>query len=390
VVKDLRRRDVLLNSAAATGILLLEQHRFALAAQVEEQLIPWADQPAPVPPPAQKSIKNLTPWESLDSWITPNDKFFYIAHYEVPQIDPAAWHLDVVGHVGAPLRLTLADLKARPRQEVTFTLECSGNNGFPFFTSAVGNAQWAGASLADILKAAQVRSGALEVVFFGTDTGEEVVHQGTPIETRFTGHFARSMSVEDAMNPANILCYEMNGEALPVPHGAPLRLIAPGWFGIANVKWLRRIEVRDTRFLGRFMARDYVTVREEERDGEMVVMETSVGRGLLKSAPARVTRNDGRYRITGMAWGPGPVAAVEVKIDDGPWMKATLENHGQSPFAWRFWHLDWPATPGEHRITSRATDATGNMQPPMEDPVIANKKTYWESNGQITRRVRIG
>ena len=305
-MNHLQRRDALLGGGAAAGALLLR--RFALAAQAGEQVIPWADQPPPVPPPAQKAIHNLTPWERLDSWITPNDKFFYITHYEVPKIDPATWWLDVLGHVGAPLRLTLADLKARPRQEVTFTLECSGNNGFPFFTSAVGNAQWAGTSLADVLRAAQIKGGALEVVFFGTDKGEEVVHQGTPIEVKFTGHFARSMSIEDAMNPANMLCYEMNGEALPEAHGAPVRLIAPGWFGIANVKWLNRVEVRDTRFLGRFMGRDYVTVREERRDGETVVMETSVGRGLLKSAPARVTLSDGHYRIAGMAWGPAPIA----------------------------------------------------------------------------------
>jgi DMSO/TMAO reductase YedYZ molybdopterin-dependent catalytic subunit len=153
-------------------------------------------------------------------------------------------------------------------------------------------------------------------VFFGTDQGEEVVHPGTPIEVKFTGHFARSMSIADAMNPANILCYEMNGEALPVAHGAPLRLIAPGWFGVANVKWLRRIEVRDTRFLGRFLGRDYVTVREEQREGEMLVVETSIGRGLLKSAPARVVRSDGGYRIDGMAWGPTAIAAVEVRIEN--------------------------------------------------------------------------
>ena len=169
-----------------------------------------------------------------------------------------------------------------------------------------------------------------------------------------------------------------------------MRLIAPGWYGIANVKWLRRIEVRDTRFEGRFMGRDYVTLREESRDGEMVAVETSVGRGLLKSAPARVTRTDGGYRIAGMAWGPNPIATVEVKIDSGSWIKATLAEADKSPFAWRFWHLDWSATPGEHSITSRAADTAGNVQPAMDDPVITNKKTYWESNGQITRHVRIG
>jgi DMSO/TMAO reductase YedYZ molybdopterin-dependent catalytic subunit len=389
-MNHLQRRDALLGGGAAAGLLLLNRRGAALAAQAEERVIPWLDQPPPVPPPAQGAIHNLAPWEALDSWITPNDKFFYITHYGVPKVDTAAWRLDVLGHVGAPLRLTLADLKARPRQEVTFTLECSGNNGFPFFTSAVGNARWAGASLADILKTAGIGSGAAEVVFFGADKGEEVVHPGTPNEVRFTGEFARSMSVEEAMSPANILCYEMNGEALPVAHGAPLRLIAPGWFGIANVKWLSRVEVRDTRFVGRFMGRDYVTVREERRDGETVVMETSVGRGLLKSAPARVTASDGRYRIDGMAWGPAPIAAVEVRVDGGAWTKATLTGPESPPFAWRFWQLDWPATPGEHSITSRAIDSAGNVQPAMDDPWIANKKTYWESNGQITRRVRIG
>ena len=131
-------------------------------------------------------------------------------------------------------------------------------------------------------------------------------------------NFARSMSLADAMNPNNILCYEMNGAALPAPNGFPLRLIAPGWYGIANVKWLKRIEVRDIAFRNKFMARDYVTIREEDHNGETVWAETSVGRALLKSAPARVTRKDNSYRIIGAAWG-APIDKVEVKIDDGPW-----------------------------------------------------------------------
>jgi hypothetical protein len=113
-----------------------------------------------------------------------------------------------------------------------------------------------------------------------------------------------------------------------------------------------------------------------------------VGRMLLKSAPAQVTLRNGHYRIDGMAWGPTPVSAVEVKIDNGPWTMATLDN-GQSEFAWRAWHLDWSPTPGEHTVTSRAIDKAGNTQPTMEDPSIATKKTYWESNGQITRHIRV-
>ena len=141
----------------------------------------------------------------------------------------------------------------------------------------------------------------------------------------------------------------MNGAALPQPHGFPLRLIAPGWYGIANVKWLKRIEVLDTRFMGRFMARDYVTIREEQRNGETEAVETSVGRTLLKSAPGKVTRKDGQYRIVGAAWG-APIARVEVQIDGGPWRPATIDRSEQAKFAWSFWSIDWTnAAPGEHR-----------------------------------------
>jgi DMSO/TMAO reductase YedYZ molybdopterin-dependent catalytic subunit len=164
----------------------------------------------------------------------------------------------------------------------------------------------------------------------------------------------------------------------------------PGWYGVANVKWLRRIEARDAQYEGRFMGRDYVTMREEQRDGKPVVVYTSVGRARLKSAPAKVTRKDGAHRIIGAAWG-APVARVEVRVDDGPWTAATIEEGPGSEFAWVFWYLDWPgATPGEHAVTSRAIDTQGNVQPAPQDPLIAGKKTYWESNGHVTRRVLTG
>jgi DMSO/TMAO reductase YedYZ molybdopterin-dependent catalytic subunit len=216
-----------------------------------------------------------------------------------------------------------------------------------------------------------------------------MLRKGTPLELKFAGNFARSMSIGDAMNPANLVCYEMNGLPLPAPNGFPARLITPGWFGVANVKWLRRIELRDTRFEGRFMGRDYVTVREEQRHGETIAVETSVGRVLLKSAPFRVTQRDGRYRISGMAWGPAPIAAVEVKIDGEPWRKAELDGTNKSEFSWRLWQFDWSPTPGEHTVTSRAIDQAGNIQPAPDEAPIAGKKTYWESNGQLTRHVRI-
>jgi DMSO/TMAO reductase YedYZ molybdopterin-dependent catalytic subunit len=166
---------------------------------------------------------------------------------------------------------------------------------------------------------------------------------------------------------------------------------------VANVKWLTRIEVVDQRYAGRFMARDYVTIREEARDGTTVWTFSTVRHDRLKSAPAKVTRRGGRYTILGAAWG-APIAEVEVQIDDGSWMTATLDDRrphrnrsrGRSEFAWRFWTLEWgkPAM-GEHTIRSRAFDVNGNVQPAPDDPYLAGKVTFWESNGQITRRVRI-
>src|SRR5678810_1058446 len=144
-----------------------------------------------------------------------------------------------------------------------------------------------------------------------------------------TEQFARSMSIDDALDPRNLLCYEMNGEPLPEKNGFPVRLIAPGWYGVANVKWLTRIEVIDHRFAGKFMARDYVSVREEQRGGQTVWTFTTVGRFRLKSAPAKVTRLQNRYTIMGAAWG-APIAAVEVQIDTGPWMAATLDTPSET------------------------------------------------------------
>lgn len=379
---DVDRRDVLAGAGATMVALLLGSPAFAHAypRREGEQLVPFIDQP-PAPP---KPVFNLQPWEQLDSWITPNDRFFRVSHYNEPAISEASWRLEVTGLVERPRSYTLADLKRRSRADVVFTVECGGNNGLPWLVSAIGNAKWGGTPLAPILAESGIRPGGVEVVFFGHDEGEETV-RGLKLKQ----NFGRSMTVEDAMSPANLVCYEMNGTPLPLSHGFPARLIAPGWYGVANVKWLKRIEVRETRFMGRFMARDYVTIREERRNGETVAVETSVGRARLKSAPGKVTSKGRDYRIYGAAWG-APIARVEVRIDDGPWREATIDQTNDAPYAWKIWTLEWPnPAPGEHAITSRATDAQGNVQPAMADPIIASKKTYWESFGQVTRKVRV-
>ena len=381
------RRDAMLaGGAVAAGLAFLRLDRLVAAVPLEqgEVVLPWLDQPAELPPPAREAISQQLVWEELDAWITPTDKFFIIKHFGLPAVDLASWRLDVAGLVKQPLSLTLDQVKARPRQEVTFTIECSGNTGLPFFWGGIGNATWAGTPLAPLLQEAGILDAGKEVVFYAHDGGTQKVR-----DMDLKQPFARSLSIAEAMNPNILLCYEMNGQPLDAGHGAPLRLLTPGWYGVANVKWLDRIEVIDTRFAGHFMARDYVTIREEQRDGQPVWTETLVGKALLKSAPARVSRADGGYKIAGAAWG-APIAGVEVQVDGGPWLPATITEGAGAEFAWKFWSIAWPdAAPGEHTITSRATDTAGNVQPAVTDPSIANKKTYWESNGQITRRVAI-
>jgi DMSO/TMAO reductase YedYZ molybdopterin-dependent catalytic subunit len=384
---EISRRMLLKQGGVAlTGWALLNTLHVGAAprvlAQSGAEVLPWLDQPAENPVPER--VTNLLEWEGLDSWITPPENFFSVSHYGQPEVDANEWQLEITGLVDHPMTLTMVDLQAWPRQELDFTLECSGNHGFGWNWGLLGNARWAGVALLPLLREAGIKDDAIEVAFYGVDAGEETVR-----EQKITQHFARSMSLEDATSPENLLCYEMNGEPLPTRHGYPLRLIAPGWYGVANVKWLQRIEVRSRRLMNRFMARDYVTLRKEIADGEEVWSESSVGRSLLKSAPARVVRSDDAYRIEGAAWGQ-PIGKVEVQIDKGPWQEAKLDTANVRRFSWRFWSLDWTdAEPGEHTITARAIDKEGNIQPAKTDPLIANKITYWESNGQITRQIDI-
>jgi DMSO/TMAO reductase YedYZ molybdopterin-dependent catalytic subunit len=429
--KDTSRRTFLKGGGAALAGLTVLQVAGPEAAlgQPGGTVIPWLDQPAPNPIPS--NVGNLLDWEALDSWLTPTHNFFFVNHFGQPDgLQESTWQVGIEGLVARPRSLTLADLRARARHDVNFTLECSGNTGtgLDFFIGGVGNARWTGARLAPLLEDARILEEGTEVIFWGADSGQVTVRDnsgvvsggdtgaveqdtGGGLDLTITEQFARSMSVRDALNRDNLLCYEMNGEPLPPEHGFPVRLIAPGWYGVANVKWLTRIEVVDRRYAGQFMARDYVSIREQERDGQTIWTFTTVSHDRLKSAPAKVTRRSNRYAIMGAAWG-APIARVQVQIDDGPWMEASLDHrvpdgkrfdlsppqrdarsrgHRPSPaYSWRFWTFDWgtPAS-GEHNIRSRAIDTAGNVQPAPDDTFLASKRTFWESNGHITRRVRI-
>ncbi len=374
-----RREAIRTVGAAAAGAAFFPADVAARLAAVapQEAVIPWTN----APPAGGRA--NTLDWQALTSWVTPTSDLFSVGHYGTPEVDIANWRLEVKGLVDRPRTFTLDEIRARPRRDVTFALECAGNRGFATFMGAVHNARWTGTSLASLLEEVGVRPEGIEVVFFGADEGTEMIR-----DVEVTQNFARSMSIEDAMDPSVLLAWDVNGEPLPVGNGRPLRLVAPGWYGVANVKWLTRIEIRPTRFMGKFMARDYVTLRQEGPDDAAVWAETSVGRTNINSIPAKVVRSGSGYRIHGAAWG-ADIVRVEVRIDDGEWRPAVLGEGRDDPHTWTFWQMDWAATPGAHTVTSRAIGRSGEVQPSQEDPSLVQKITYWESNGQVNREITI-
>ncbi|MCS7026442.1 MAG: sulfite oxidase [Bryobacteraceae bacterium] len=353
-------------------------HYCQALAQASDEGIPFLDTKPPNPE------RPTLPWEQTTEWLTPKAHRFRVAHYGYPEVDPAGWRLHIRGLVERPLTLSLEDIKRRKAREQIVTIECSGNSPAG---GLIYNTKWKGAPLGPLLKECGIKPEAYEAVFFAADSGNEKIRGAD-----YPQHFARSLPLKEALRNDVLLCYEMDGQPLEKPFGAPLRLVVPGWYGVAWVKWLTRIEIHDRAFLSRFMGRDYVTIRGEKQGDQIIWRETSVGRMNLKSVVGRVTRRqDGSLRVMGAAWSDGtPIHRVELKIDEGPWTPVSLHRENSHPYCWTFWSYEWKgASPGEHSLTSRATDTKGRVQPAADDPWITLKKTYWEANQQATRKIKI-
>ncbi len=381
-------RRALLKGALNTGIVTLGAfsvpHWMMPALAQGEVDVPFTDVPDTFnPQPVRPGAMHFQDTRRIDSFFTDNDDFYVIQHYGQPEIDSAGYQLQVTGLVQRELKLSLAQLRERPAVEIDAGFECGGNSG-RLFHGLIGNARWRGVSLRDLLEEAGIRPEGKEVVFFGADIGEEEI-RGRKVPKAF----ARSMSVEDAMSEHNMLAFEMNGEPLPHYHGKPLRLLAPGWYGVANVKWLSQIHVQDTRYMGRFMGRDYVTLKREMVGGNERWVENSVAKMNLKSAIVRVTRAGDVHTLRGFVLNDGtPLRSVEVSIDNGPWQQATIDPQA-SQFSWKLFSFEWrDAQPGEHTVVSRVTDSNGLVQGRAED--LPERVSYWEEFGQFPRRVMIG
>lgn len=376
-------KQSLLSTLGAVSWLAQAPTTYAQAATSGE-LVPFIDEPRTPP--------NRLDWEVLEDWLTPQDQVFSVQHYGVPEFDYAAFRLEIGGMVKRPRVLTVDELRGLPKHEVVTTLECAGNGSNPGFMNAVCNNRWGGTPLAPLLKECGIDPAVTEVVFFGEDKQEEILRPGTKRELKVEVPFGRSMSLADALRDDLLLAYERNGQPLEHRNGAPIRLIVPGWYGVANVKWLTRIECRDRRYMGRYMARDYVTVRGERFGDEIVYVESSVTRIQLKSVVARVLRQatvDNHVPLSayGVAWDDGTgIAKVEVKVDDGEWQMATLAEEPSSKYGWTFFSIDLGRlAPGKHTIVSRAINVEGRIQPAADEDEIALKKTYWEAYQQWPR-----
>lgn len=329
-----------------------------------------------------------TPPHLLDTWITPNDLFYVRSHFYTPSIDEAAWRLVVDGEVEKPLTMTLADLKRAPATVVA-TLECAGNGraffdppvaGVQWQKGAVGTARWTGVRLRDLLRTAGVKASARHLWLDGADTG-----------VGRAPDFVRNLPIDKALDADTLLAYEMNGQALPVPHGFPLRAIVPGWEGAYSVKWLTHIRVSDREHDGAFVQGGYRYPRQPVRPGatvspaDMEPLKGMVVKSVLASPLPIVQMVQSPVRVAGFAWaGEDEIDGVDVSTDGGRTWTAARLGSDRARWAWRQFEYQWrPAAPGSYVVLSRARDTRGRTQ-----PVVAE----WNPSGYLWNaidRVRV-
>ena len=335
-----------------------------------------------------------TPVALLDSWLTPNDRFFVRSHLYTPTIDVKQWRLTVDGEVDRTLSLSLDELRKLPQVSQVVTLECAGNGrahydppvaGVQWQKGAVGTARWTGVRLADVLARAGVKS-----------TGRYVLLDGADVPLGAMPDFVRQVPLEKALHADTLLAYEMNGAPLPVPNGFPLRAIVPGWEGAYAVKWLIGIRVLDREHDSFWIKTAYRYPTKPIAPGTAVAPEdmAPVAGLFVKSmitAPlqgATVAGAGAGVVVKGFAWaGDANVTAVDISTDGGnTWSPARLGSD-RAAYAWRQFEYEWrPKESGAYVIMSRATDDKGRVQPAVAQ---WNPSGYlWNAIDQV--RVDVG
>src|SRR6202521_2579879 len=322
--------------------------------------------------------------EALRYDITPVGMHYLLIHWDIPHVDPTDWKLTIGGRVQTPLTLTLDDLKALPKVSSQVTLECAGNGrsllsprpiSQPWLMEAVGNAEWTGTPLRSLLEEAGPLAGAVGVVFTGLDRG---------VQGGIEQLYERSLTLAEASRDEALLAYEMNGRPLTPQHGFPLRLVIPGWYGMAHVKWLHSITLVDSPFRGYQQETAYHVAPSDEDLGTPVTRILPRSLMVPPGIPDFISRirylSPGACTLQGRAWsGYGPIEKVQVSANGGKsWEDAEL-GPSVSEFAWRSWRYVWQAVPGEFELCCRAADASGNVQP---------LTTIWNAQGMCNNAVQ--
>ena len=388
---EMTRRQTLKRGLAAAGALALVPEWALPALAQGETDVPFTDIPATFnfsPPNGNNRFLDL---RRIDGLMTPADQFFFIQHYDKPEIDAVSYRLKFTGLVSKPTELSLAELQSMRSVDIVNGYECSGNSARSV-QGLSSNGRFTGVRLRDVLRRVGVDDKAREVVFFGADKGnEDVVFRTNTLKVQ--QQFARSITLENAMKPEPLLAWTLNGAPLDRNHGLPMRVVMPGWYGVANVKWLSEIRLQENRFLGNYQARWYRTVRAvggtgELTDAETQFLETEVTKLNLKSVIARVRKSAGAHQVLGFVLNDGtPLRSVEVKVGEGPWQRAMLDP-ANTQYSRKLFTYRWDgAAPGEHTLVSRATDVNGVVQPTAAE--LSRKKTFLEDNSQFPRKVMI-
>ena len=388
---QITRRETLRRGLAATSLLALVPDWAVPALAEGDTDVAFLDVPADLNANNPDAPTRRLDIRKIDGMLTPKDQFFTTQHFAKPEVDAATYRLKFTGMVQKPAEFSLADLRAMKSVELINGFECSGNSARAM-EGLSSCARFTGVRLSAVLKQLGVHPKAREVVFFGTDRGplDIVFRQQT---YKLEQQFGRSITLEHAMQPEPLIAYALNGDPLTRNQGFPVRLIMPGWYGVANVKWLAEVHLQEDRYLGNYQARWYRTLRGvggtgEDNDPQTQWVETEVTHMHLKSVIARVRKSGGAHQVLGFVLNDGtPLKSVEVQIDNGPWQKATLDP-SNTQYSWKLFTYRWEgATPGEHTLDSRATDMNGTVQPLAAD--LKRKKTFLEDNAQFPRKVMI-
>ena len=304
--------------------------------------------------------------ETLRHDVTPLGAHYLLTHFDVPALDAESHMLTFGEGFERPCHLSIDDIRALPTVTMPVTLECAGNgrarvsprsHSMPWSVEAVGTSEWTGTPLRPLIEEAQPAKDTVDIVFTGADEG---------FDNGVRHVFGRSLSVEQIRDLDVLLVHSMNGQPLLPQHGAPLRIIVPGWYGMASVKWLAQIDAVNAPYQGFQQVQTYRYRNSPEETGRPVERIRVKSLMIPPGIPDWQTRlrqvDPGPVEIIGRAWA-GKVPIARVEFGDGDvWQDATV-TAGNGPYAWSKWSVTWNATPGEHLLRCRATDAEGNTQP---------------------------